>query len=300
MNALTASRALVSDGSGLVAVAATTATEIGYVNGVTSAIQTQIDGKEPTVSLTASRAVVSSAGGALAVATTTSAEIGFVNGVTSAIQTQLDAKLALAGGTMTGALTLSGAPTTDLHASTKKYVDDNIGGGSGAWTVLSSAAFSAVSSVDLDGLVTGSYYLYLFFYRFVPNTDDVQVWVRFDSDSGASYETSGYTGHIRGFKSGAETSDNHGSSVVCAGASGGSTSVGNNTNEGSSGWLAVRPATNQTWFWGEGTWANPAGALVTALYSGQLVTSAVTDSLQLLPESGTITGEYTLVGLANS
>lgn len=43
--ALTASRALVSNGSGVVTVATTTATEIGYVNGVTSAIQTQLDGK---------------------------------------------------------------------------------------------------------------------------------------------------------------------------------------------------------------------------------------------------------------
>ena len=42
---LTASRALVSDGSGKVAVATTTSTEIGYLNGVTSAIQTQIDAK---------------------------------------------------------------------------------------------------------------------------------------------------------------------------------------------------------------------------------------------------------------
>ncbi len=35
--------------------------------------------------------------------------------------------LPLTGGTLTGALTLSGAPTTDLHASTKKYVDDTVG-----------------------------------------------------------------------------------------------------------------------------------------------------------------------------
>ena len=35
--------------------------------------------------------------------------------------------LPLSGGTMTGALTLSGAPTADLHAATKKYVDDNKG-----------------------------------------------------------------------------------------------------------------------------------------------------------------------------
>lgn len=44
--ATTASRALVSDGSGFVTAATTTSTEIGYVNGVTSAIQTQIDGKQ--------------------------------------------------------------------------------------------------------------------------------------------------------------------------------------------------------------------------------------------------------------
>ena len=36
---------------------------------------------------------------------------------------ELDKKLALAGGTMTGALTLSGAPTASLHAATKAYVD---------------------------------------------------------------------------------------------------------------------------------------------------------------------------------
>ena len=42
---LTASRALVSDGSGDVSVSAVTSTEIGYLDGVTSAIQTQIDAK---------------------------------------------------------------------------------------------------------------------------------------------------------------------------------------------------------------------------------------------------------------
>lgn len=37
-------------------------------------------------------------------------------------------KLDKSGGTLTGALTLSGAPTANLHAATKKYVDDAIGG----------------------------------------------------------------------------------------------------------------------------------------------------------------------------
>jgi hypothetical protein len=50
-------------------------------------------------------------------------EIGYLSAVTSDIQAQLDAKLALSGGTLTGTLTLSGAPSSDLHAATKAYVD---------------------------------------------------------------------------------------------------------------------------------------------------------------------------------
>jgi hypothetical protein len=45
MENLTASRALVSDGSGDVSVSAVTSTEVGYLDGVTSAIQTQLDSK---------------------------------------------------------------------------------------------------------------------------------------------------------------------------------------------------------------------------------------------------------------
>lgn len=45
---LTASRALVSDGSGFVSVASVTATELGYLSGVSSAIQTQLNGKQAT------------------------------------------------------------------------------------------------------------------------------------------------------------------------------------------------------------------------------------------------------------
>lgn len=42
---LTASRALVLDGSNIIASSGTTATELGYVSGVTSAIQTQLNAK---------------------------------------------------------------------------------------------------------------------------------------------------------------------------------------------------------------------------------------------------------------
>lgn len=46
--ALTADRALISNGSGFVSVSSVTATELGYVSGVTSAIQTQLNGKAST------------------------------------------------------------------------------------------------------------------------------------------------------------------------------------------------------------------------------------------------------------
>jgi hypothetical protein len=86
-------------------------TELGYLNGVTSAVQTQIDSKQATITggattitssdLTASRALTSNASGKVAVSSVTSTELGYVSGVTSAIQTQLDAKQA----TITGSAT---------------------------------------------------------------------------------------------------------------------------------------------------------------------------------------------------
>ena len=53
---LTASRALVSDGNGDVSVSAVTSTEIGYLDGVTSAIQTQIDANTTLANTKASKA----------------------------------------------------------------------------------------------------------------------------------------------------------------------------------------------------------------------------------------------------
>ena len=44
---LTASRALVSSATGKVEVSAVTSTELGYLDGVTSAVQTQVDSKTP-------------------------------------------------------------------------------------------------------------------------------------------------------------------------------------------------------------------------------------------------------------
>lgn len=47
--AITATRALISDANGIPTQSVTTSTELAFVNGVTSAIQTQLNAKEPTV-----------------------------------------------------------------------------------------------------------------------------------------------------------------------------------------------------------------------------------------------------------
>ena len=48
---LTASRALVSNSSGKVAVSTVTSTELGYLDGVTSNVQAQLNGKQPTITV---------------------------------------------------------------------------------------------------------------------------------------------------------------------------------------------------------------------------------------------------------
>jgi hypothetical protein len=52
LTAITASRALASDVNGLPVASATTATELGYISGLTSAIQTQLGTKAPTANPT--------------------------------------------------------------------------------------------------------------------------------------------------------------------------------------------------------------------------------------------------------
>lgn len=65
---LTDSRAVVSDGSGKLAVSAATSTEVGYLSGVTSAVQTQLNSKLPVASptftsfLTGSQIILTSTG----------------------------------------------------------------------------------------------------------------------------------------------------------------------------------------------------------------------------------------------
>ncbi len=228
MSDLTASRALISDSDGDIAVSGVTTTELdildgltattaelNYVDGVTSAIQTQIDSKQATITgaattiddtdLTASRAVISNASGKVAVSgvttteldildgltastaelnimdgvtattaelnimdgvtattaelnimdgvtastaelnimdgvTATTAELNYVDGVTSAIQTQLNAKSPTASPTFTGTVTIPGV---------------TVSGGTQNWTATASGtnltfAYNGVNKMRID------------------------------------------------------------------------------------------------------------------------------------------------------
>jgi hypothetical protein len=99
--------------------------------------------------------------------------LGEIATAISAGGTVFDAMVLKAGSTMTGALTLSGAPTVDLHAATKAYVDTVAGSATAAAASASAAATtydnfddrylgakSTAPSVDNDGnaLITGAIY----------------------------------------------------------------------------------------------------------------------------------------------
>lgn len=100
---LTTNRAVISNGSGKVGVSATTSTELGYVHGVTSAIQTQLNAKQTIVTggattiltsnLSTNRALVSNGSGKVAVSEITATELSYLDNATSNIQSQLNSKV---------------------------------------------------------------------------------------------------------------------------------------------------------------------------------------------------------------
>ena len=161
---LTADRAVISNGSQKIAVSDVTSTELGYLDGVTSAVQTQLDSKQATITgaattidtedLTASRALTSNGSGKVEVSAVTSTELGYLDGVSSAIQTQLDAKQA------------SDAQLTDIAGLTPTNSNFIVGDGSNFVTEtgatvrtslgLGSIATQAANNVSVSGgAVTG-------------------------------------------------------------------------------------------------------------------------------------------------
>src|SRR5260221_8179557 len=129
--AIAPSRALQSDVNGLPVAASVTATELGYLSGVTSALQSQLNLKAPLSSPTFTGTVTMPSPFTLGTTsvTSTGTELNYVVGLTSSIQTQLNAKASdslvvhLAGTeTITGAKTVAYASWLQSIASSGAQV----------------------------------------------------------------------------------------------------------------------------------------------------------------------------------
>jgi hypothetical protein len=127
------------------------AAEIGYLDGVTSSIQTQLTDLDTT------KADIESPTFTGTVSGITSSMVGLGNvdntsdldkPISTDTQAALDAKLNLAGGTMTGKITLDGDPTQALHAVTKQYVDSVEAG------LITRPAVKAATTSNLTGTYT--------------------------------------------------------------------------------------------------------------------------------------------------
>ena len=133
-----------------------TSTELGYLSGVTSDIQTQLNGKQATITggattitssnLTTSRALVSNSSGKVAVSNVTDTELGYLSGATSNIQGQIDGL---------GAKSVSGNPVviTDAEAMNANSVVATITPtqtGSGTPSPTNARPFVGYSNVMID------------------------------------------------------------------------------------------------------------------------------------------------------
>ena len=96
----------------------------------------------------AAAGVVSSAPGTLDTLNELAAALGDDANFSTTVTNSIATKLPLAGGTLTGDLTLSGAPTSNLHAATKAYVDSNAGIGASGGTFTGNVSFNEAISIE--------------------------------------------------------------------------------------------------------------------------------------------------------
>jgi hypothetical protein len=140
---MTKARDLANAGTALTTVSAT---ELGYLDGVTSAVQTQLNAKQATVS------------------GVNDTEIGYLDGVTSAIQTQLDAKIAKsivdAKGDIIAATAADTVARLAVGSNDQVLTADSSTATGLKWATASGSsgpAFSAYASADQSGITASTY-----------------------------------------------------------------------------------------------------------------------------------------------
>lgn len=276
--ALTASRVLVSDADGL-PTAGSSLTQnrvvIGDANGLPTPSGNTLSQNRVLIgdangvpvnaaAITASRALVSDADGVPTHSTVTSATLALLD-VTSSAQAQINSK-------------------------------------SLQW--LATYSPSTAASVDITSVISGStYVLYMIVSLLHGSTDSSNLWLRTDSNNGASFDAgaSDYDWAVSG-------RDAAGAITAHDAADGQIVYVTNLENNAASLAVAITFV-----YVGSGTFrpylftlagfmgsASAANSTAVEISCGSRATAAVIDAVQLLPSAGTITGEVRVYGIRAS
>lgn len=158
--ALTANRALQSDGSGFVSASAVTATELGYLSGVTSAIQTQLSHKiqdDGSVPFAADQPMASHKLTGLSAGSAAGHSVRYEQVVLTAGTNPITGDQSFSG---IAKITNLVDPTLAQDGATKAYVDNAIAGlswkqAARAASVANVSVSSAPASIDGVTLVSG-------------------------------------------------------------------------------------------------------------------------------------------------
>jgi len=179
MESLTASRATVTNGSGFVSASATTATELGYVSGVTSALQTQLDAKLDDIGTSTDNALVrwdGVAGEAVQNSLVALDDAGAMTGLTGlTFSTGVQAVSILDEDDMVS----DSVTALVTQQSVKAYVDSSVAGGVfsvNSVAINTSAAANQTYLVDVSGGVV----------QVTLPTPGVNVFVRIKDSTGSA------------------------------------------------------------------------------------------------------------------
>ena len=258
-------RDLANAGTALTTVSAT---ELGYLDGVTSAVQTQLNAKQATVS------------------GVNDTEIGYLDGVTSAIQTQLNAKEA----TLPSQTGNSGKYLT-TDGTNKSWGTVSSGG----MTLIATATPSGATGVSFSS-IPQSYKQLMVVWKFVTfSSPDTNVWVRLNGDSTAG----GYVFQGNRFNSGSPTTISGGSTEfqpVIFYAGGG----GNYGKEANGFFNIYRADQNETHFctWQNASQGSSGGLQFVQAQGVHTASTSYVSSIDFVRSSSqTITGTFYLYGI---
>ena len=160
---LTASRALQSSPSGYTEVSPVTTTELSYVSGVTSGLQTQLNGKLNLTGGTLSGALDLGGNKITSLGTPTQTTDAATKGYVDAVKQGLDIKDSVRVGT-TANITLSGTQTIDavvLVAGDRVLVKDQTAGQDNGIYAVAAGAWTRTTDADTSTKVTSGLFTFI-------------------------------------------------------------------------------------------------------------------------------------------